>query len=370
MAAPPFPSDTHIGALPPHFWSAVLQRNNRFDGIFWYGVSTTGIYCRPSCPSRRPRPDRVRFFGTCEEAEAAGFRACLRCRPQAAGDPAAADVVAVCRRLAAAVAEGVEAADLSVAAVAAGQGLSDTTLHRRFRAVLGCTPAQFVESLRVAALRDRLRAGESIAEATYGAGFGSASRVYERSGAHLGMTPGAYARGGAGERIGVVVVATPLGALLVAGTATGLCAVRLGDDGEALRADLAAEFPAADLMDAETAVQDWAAALAAYVAGERPWPRLPVDVRGTAFQRRVWEALREIPAGATITYRDLAGRLGQPTAQRAVARAVASNPVALAVPCHRVVPAAGGTGGYRWGPERKARLLEAEAAKVPATEDA
>lgn len=361
MSAPTFPPESQEAAPPAHFWSAVLQRNNRFDGILWYGVTSTRIYCRPSCPSRRPRADRVCFFTACDAAEAAGFRPCRRCHPRAAASGAETDVVEVCRRLADAVAVGAEAADLGVAQVAAAQGLSDTTLHRRFRAVLGCTPAQFVESLRMDAFRSLLRAGESVTQATYGAGFGSGSRVYERSADHLGMTPAAYARGGAGERVGVVVTATPLGALLVAGTARGLCAVRLGDDAEALRRELRADLPAADLVEADEAVVAWAADLAAYVAGERPWPRLPVDVRGTAFQRRVWEALREIPPGATITYRDLAGRIGQPTAARAVARAVASNPVALAVPCHRVVPAAGGTGGYRWGPARKARLLRGEA---------
>ncbi|GAA0582638.1 bifunctional DNA-binding transcriptional regulator/O6-methylguanine-DNA methyltransferase Ada [Caenispirillum bisanense] len=360
MSVSPFPSDTAEGTDPSYFWSAVLQRNNRFDGIFWYGVTSTGIYCRPGCPSRRPRADRVRFFASCAAAEGAGFRPCLRCRPQAAEAPAAADVVAACRLLAAAVAEGAEAAEVTVEAVAASLGVSASTLHRRFRAVLGCTPAQVVEAFRMEVLRRLLRQGDGVASATYGAGFGSASRVYERSAAHLGMTPAAYARGGAGETLGAVVVPTPLGALLVAGTCRGLSAVRLGDDGDALWRELAAEFPAATIAEADPAVQAWAAGLSAWVAGARAWPQLPVDVRGTAFQRRVWEALQEIPAGATITYRDLAARIARPTAVRAVARAVACNPVALAVPCHRVVPAAGGTGGYRWGPERKARLLARE----------
>ncbi len=360
MSVSPFPPDTAEAADASYFWSAVLQRNNRFDGIFWYGVTSTGIYCRPGCPSRRPKPDRVRFFASCAAAEVAGFRPCLRCQPRAAEAPAAADVVAACRLLAAAVAEGAEAAEVTAEGVAAALGVSASTLHRRFRAVLGCTPAQVVEVYRMDTLRRLLRQGEGVAGATYGAGFGSASRVYERAAAHLGMTPAAYARGGAGETVGAVVVETPVGALLVAGTHRGLCAVRLGDDGDALWRELAGEFPAATLAEADAAVRAWAADLAAWVAGERAWPRLPVDVRGTAFQRRVWEALRDIPSGATITYRDLAGRIGQPTAARAVARAVASNPVALAVPCHRVVPAAGGCGGYRWGPERKARLLTRE----------
>jgi AraC family transcriptional regulator of adaptative response/methylated-DNA-[protein]-cysteine methyltransferase len=331
---------------PAAQWDIVLQRDARYDGAFVYAVRSTGIYCRPSCASRRPRREQVSFFPIPEAAERDGFRACLRCRPAAAraGDPAVALVREVCR------------------AIESGSDSLRRPTHqvtRAFKRVLGITPRQYRDARRVTRLKQELKRRPHVSPAVYEAGYGSSSRVYERAHDHLGMTPGRYARGGAGMEISYVVVQSPLGRLLVAATPRGVCRISLGDDVRALATDLAAEFPAARIHK-EDSLERWVSAILAYLDGSEPSLELPLDIRATAFQRLVWQELQRIPYGATRSYTDIARRIGQPKAIRAVARACATNPAALVIPCHRVVREDGDLGGYRWGIERKKALLERE----------
>jgi AraC family transcriptional regulator, regulatory protein of adaptative response / methylated-DNA-[protein]-cysteine methyltransferase len=343
-----------VGALitfssmsPTERWQAVMARDRRFDGAFVYAVRSTGIYCRPSCASRRPRRTQVTFFPIPEAAEREGFRACRRCHPAAANgsDPIVALVRDACR------------------AIAAGEPPRGDMrrLARAFKRVLGITPRAYAEARRVTRFKHELKRRKQVSPALYEAGYSSSSRVYERTDARLGMTPARYARGGAGVGIAYVTVPTSLGRLLVAATERGVCRVALGDNAGALEQDLFAEFPAARIVEDKSGkLRGWVTPILAYLDGHEPDLNLPLDIRATAFQRRVWQELQRIPFGQTRTYAEIAKRIGQPTAARAVARACATNPVALVIPCHRVVQAGGALGGYRWGAGRKQALLEKE----------
>ncbi len=341
-------------------WTAVAARDRRADGAFVYAVRSTGIYCRPSCPSRRPRPDRVEYFPHPPAAAAAGFRACRRC------DPDSVDPGPVARRVTAALAvlERAEADSTPSLTVLARQvGCSAAYLQRAFVRVLGVSPRDYAAARKLARFKSGLREGRTIADATFDAGFGSSSRVYEQAARALGMTPAQYRRGGAGLELRFTTAPCHLGVVLVAATERGVSAVSLGGSAEALVAGLRAEFPGAVLHEDGATLRESVHAVLRQIAGEFSATRdLPLDVRATAFERRVWSALQRIPAGACATYGELAAMIGAPGAARAVARACATNPLAVVVPCHRVVPAAGGTGRYRWGAERKAALLKAEKA--------
>lgn len=345
-------------------WSAVTRRDQTWDGRLFYGVRTTGIYCRPSCPSRRPRRDRVRFFATAGDAEAAGFRPCKRCRPteKATGQPPAA-----VRRALSYLDHHAEA-PVRLSELARATGLSAWHLQRTFKKFVGLSPREYALSRRADRLREGLRREGSVSRATYEAGFGSASRVYESAPRLLGMTPGAYRKGGAGMDIRYTIVASPHGQLLVGATDRGVCAVMLGEDEAALELDLAGQFPRATLVRVDEG-DAWLADLVRRVAlqVERPATTgdIPLDLVGTAFQWRVWRALVAIPPGETRTYQQLARAVGKPRAVRAVAGACAANRVAVVVPCHRVVRSDGSLGGYRWGLPRKEALLAQERA-VPA----
>ena len=330
-------------------WQAVLARDRRFDGAFVYAVRSTRVYCRPSCASRRPRRTQVTFFPIPEAAEREGFRACKRCHPaDAAGsDPAIALVRDACR-------------SLDVGRKPTGDAHK---LARAFKRVLGITPRQYADARRVTRFKHELRRRKQVTPALYEAGYGSTSRVYERTHAQLGMTPATYARGGAGVDIVFVTVPTALGRLLVAATERGVCRVTLGDNAATLEADLRREFDAARVRQEKGGrLEGFVEAILSYLEGREPHLDLPLDIRATAFQRRVWQELQRIPFGVTRTYSEVAKAIGggDPNARRAVARACATNPVALVIPCHRVIREDGGLGGYRWGVERKEALLDLE----------
>ena len=354
-----------LAIYPPHSelpldadlrWTAVLARDAAADGAFVYAVRTTHIYCRPSCPSRRPRRENVLFFPRPDAAESAGYRACRRCRP-GDGAPNELDIV---ERLCREMEENAESpADLTD--LAARAGLAPHRLARAFKRVTGITPRQYQEACRMRSLRTKLRDGDGITRALFDAGLSSTSRLYERAPQQLGMTPGAYKRGAPGLKVAYAIVASPLGRLLVAATARGICAVSLGSDDPELERALAAEFPKADIARDDQALTPWVGVILKHLRGEEPHLELPLDVQATAFQRRVWQALQQIPYGSTRTYSAIAKAIGKPTAVRAVARACATNPASLVIPCHRVIRGDGALGGYRWGVERKARLLEQEA---------
>lgn len=337
-------------------WDAIQARDRRFDGQFFFGVVTTGVYCRPSCPSRHPLPRNVRFFANPRDAEQAGLRPCLRCRPLT--DPAAP--IDELRRFI----ERHAAERVDLAALAARTGLSRFHLQRTFKAAVGLTPRQYLEAYRMGRLKEQLRRAKDVTEAVYEAGFGSASRVYERAGAQLGMTPREYRRGGEGVRMIYASLPSSLGLLMLAATERGLCFVQFGESEAELLSTLEREYPAARLEAAPDpppeSFQRWSDALADYLERGHPLAPLPVDLRGTAFQMRVWEHLRTIPHGQVQSYKEVAAAIGQPAAVRAVARACSANLVALAIPCHRVVRGSGVTSGYRWGVERKKALLKRE----------
>lgn len=343
-----------------HRWTAVLARDRDADGRFVYAVTSTGVFCRPSCASRRPRREYVRFFVAPGDAEQAGFRACLRCQPAGARPVSAAAraVADAAGYLRAHATESVVLADL-----ARRVRLSPSHLQRAFTAHTGLSPREFQAACRAEHFRTALRAGHDVTSATYEAGYGSPSRVSANRPTGAGLTPSAYRKGAPGVVITYAVLASALGRLLVAATAAGVCAVKLGAADSTLVDQLRAEFPAATVRPG-TLPGGWGRAITAAI-GARPatTPDVPVDVHGTAFQWRVWKALQAIPAGETRSYAEVAAAIGRPRAVRAVARACATNPVALVVPCHRVVPSAGGPGGYRWGVERKAALLRREAQK-------
>ncbi len=338
-------------------WKSLAARDADADGTYVYGVTSTGIYCRPSCPSRRPRADRVRFFNTRTEARQAGFRACKRCRPDTVG--LAQPGVEAVRRASAYLASHADQ-QVTLGQLARISAMSPHHLQRRFKAMVGVSPREYQAAVRAGKLRASLRDGRDVTTAIYEAGYGSPSRVYEAAPTGKGVTPSRYRRGGTGMRIEYSTVSSALGRVLVAATADGVCAVKLGDSDTSLVRDLRREYPSADLHANVKARTEWVKAIVDHLGGVAPSLDLPIDVQATAFQWKVWRALQKIPFGETRTYSTVAKAIGQPTAARAVARACATNPVCLIVPCHRVIPAAGGTGGYRWGAERKERLLSAE----------
>jgi len=338
-------------------WQAVLARDPApACGPFLYAVTTQGVFCRPGCPSRAPLRRNTRFFDGVAAAEAAGFRACRRCDPK--GERAALHAGAV--RAACDLIESAEAMP-SLADLAARAGYARHHFLRLFRDVTGVTPRSYAEGVRARRLQSALAAGDRVAEAVAGAGFGSESRVYEDTARHLGMTPGAARRGGRGETIRIAHAESALGPLLVGATEAGICFIGFAEAPEALEGDLRARFPNACVVPAGDTLADAVREVAAFIAEPTAALALPLDLRGTAFQRRVWEALRRIPLGETRTYAGLAAEIGNPAAVRAVARACARNPVSLAVPCHRVVGKDGDLTGYRWGVPRKAALLAGEA---------
>src|SRR5687768_10891513 len=344
------------------FWQAVMTRDARFDGQFVFAVSSTKVYCRPSCPSRRPRRERVSFFQMPDAAEKAGFRACLRCKPRnnASVDPQLALVQRVCKLL---DASG-EGETVTLAELAAQACVSAFHLQRTFKRVMGISPRQYVTARRFGNFKNLVREGESVTNALYDSGFNSSSRVYEQAAEELGMTPATYGRGGRGVTIDYTIVSSPLGRLLAAVTERGVCAVRMSDTDAELEQDLRAEFPEATIQRADAGLRETVHKILNHLTNNEPHFDLPLDVRSTAFQRQVWEKLRAIPYGQTMSYGEVAKALGKPGAVRAVGRACATNPVALVIPCHRVVREDQSLGGYRWGLERKKKLLHKEAADL------
>ncbi|WP_232314835.1 bifunctional DNA-binding transcriptional regulator/O6-methylguanine-DNA methyltransferase Ada [Oceanibaculum pacificum] len=337
-------------------WRQVLDRDPAAAGAFVYAVTSTHIYCRPTCPSRRPRRENVRFYAVPEAAEQAGYRPCKRCRPEAAvpADPRLAAVRRACRRI-----EQSENPP-GLETLAAEAGLSPFHFQRLFKQTVGISPKHYADARRQARLRHHLQKGEEVTSALYGAGYGSASRLYEKADAYLGMTPATYRKGGAGALIRYAMSDTPLGQLCVAATERGVCAVLLADDAVEALADLAAEFPKAQRLPDPEGLGEALQAILRHIAGQSPHIDLPLDIRATAFQRQVWDKLRQIPRGETRSYTDIAAALGAPQSVRAVARACASNPVAIVIPCHRVVRQNGDLAGYRWGLDRKRQLLAHE----------
>jgi AraC family transcriptional regulator of adaptative response/methylated-DNA-[protein]-cysteine methyltransferase len=341
-------------------WAAVVARDGDADGAFWYAVRSTGIYCRPTCRSRLPRRENVEFFAAREAAERAGFRPCKRCRPGGEGTTArhARLVARACRAMDRA-ADGAGRPP-TLAALAAEVGMSPHHFQRTFRAVTGVTPRQYLAARRRERLQRELATAAAVTDAIHGAGYASGSSVYGASGALLGMRPGDYARGGEGERIRFAAVPCSLGWLGIGATARGVAMIAFDDDPARLRTAAAARFPRAEIVDGDAEFARWIDRVVTLVEHPADGADLPLDVRGTAFQCRVWEALRAIPPGATTTYAALAKAVGRPAAARAVAGACAANGLAVAVPCHRALRADGGLAGYRWGVERKRALLERE----------
>ena len=336
-------------------WQMVLERRSERDGEFYYGVRTTGVYCRPGCPSRRPRRESVEFFDDTEAAERAGYRACRRCHPGEAGGQERA--LEQARRL---LEECGGESGLTLAELGRQVGLSPFHLQRVFKQRMGMSPHQYQQALRMERFRQQARRQASVTDALYEAGFGSGSRLYEAAATRLGMTPGEYRRRGRGITIRYEVFPSALGQVLIAATGRGLCSLRLGEDGEALVAELRSEFQDAELIADAAALTAYREALLAYLDGDETPLDLPLDLRATAFQTRIWQLLRQIPRGETRSYQQLAEAAGSPRAVRAVGSACASNPVALVIPCHRALRKSGELAGYRWGLQRKQALLEME----------
>lgn len=339
-------------------WAAVQAKDPAADGAFLYSVRTTGVYCRPSCAARPARRENVAFHETAEAARAAGFRPCKRCRPD---EPSLAERRAAAAALACRLIDEAETPPV-LDELAQAVGLSPHHFHRVFKAAVGVTPREYAAARRAARVREGLTQAGSVTQAIYDAGFNSGGRFYETAGQVLGMTPTAFRAGGRAETIRFAVGQCSLGAVLVAASARGVCAILLGDDPEALVRDLQDRFDRAELVGADADFEGLVAKVIALVEQPGQGLDLPLDVRGTAFQHRVWQALREIPAGGRVTYAEVAKRIGEPKAARAVAGACAANGLAIAIPCHRVVRQDGSLSGYRWGVERKAALLEREAA--------
>ena len=354
----PMPDDLRPSAADDARWAAVLARDpSPAIGPFLYAVTTQGVFCRPGCPSRAPLRRNTRFFADVPSAEAAGFRACKRCDPK--GERAGIHAAAI--RAACAMIEASETIP-SLAALADRAGYARHHFLRLFRDITGVTPRSYAESVRARRLSAALATGSRVADAVAEAGFGSESRVYEEPGRVLGMTPGAARRGGAGEVIRVALANSALGPLMIGATEAGICFLGFGEDEAGLRGDVMHRFPQARIVDAPEELAEAIRQVVAFIAEPKAALDLPLDLRGTAFQRQVWEALRRIPLGETRTYSGLAAEMGMPKATRAVARACAQNKVSLAVPCHRVVGADGDLTGYRWGVERKRALLAGEKA--------
>jgi AraC family transcriptional regulator of adaptative response/methylated-DNA-[protein]-cysteine methyltransferase len=336
-------------------WRAVVARDRRADGAFVYGVRSTKVYCRPSCASRQPRRDRVRFFDAPADAERSGYRACKRCRPDAVPrDPWLEKVGRACRYLA--------RTDRQVPLAELARKLGGSAFHfqRNFKRLVGVTPREYAEACRLGRVKRGLRSAHGVTEAVVDAGYGSSSRFYERAVPKLGMSPTVYRHGGAGMKIRYTIMDSPLGRLLVASTERGVCAVEMGTTDVELERTLASEYPAGSIVRDESPDPAWTREILARASGRRPRVDLPLDVQATAFQWRVWQALGDIPYGETRSYADLAAAIGRPTAARAVARACAANPVAIAIPCHRAISSDGRLSGYRWGASRKQGLIARE----------
>jgi AraC family transcriptional regulator of adaptative response/methylated-DNA-[protein]-cysteine methyltransferase len=354
-------------------WAAVLSRDKNADGCFVYAVRSTGIYCKPSCPSRKPLRQNATFFPLPAAAEQKGFRACRRCQPRSARprDTRTQAVARVCAAIdrhlqtGAGAAAGTTPEDfrLTLKSLSSGAGMGPYQLERAFRSVMGISPRQYADARRMHRLKSKLKKGDDVTTALYDAGFGSSSRLYERAPSHLGMTPATYRQGGAGMKIRYTIAASPLGRLLVGATERGISAVYLGQGDAPLEAALHEEYPRAEITRDRNGMDKWLGQILDHLRGHEPNLDLPTDLQATAFQRRVWQELRRIPYGSTRTYSQVARAIGQPTAVRAVARACATNPVSVVVPCHRVVREDGNLAGYRWGVERKRELLAHEAAR-------
>jgi AraC family transcriptional regulator of adaptative response/methylated-DNA-[protein]-cysteine methyltransferase len=337
-------------------WQAVLDRDSSLDGAFVFGVSSTGIFCRPSCPSKRARRENVTFFKSALEAEQAGYRACLRCRPKAVdGNPQSAMVRAMCRYIEQHIEDR-----LTLSLLAKEFRLSPFHLQRTFKAVLGVSPKAYIDACRLRQVKQNLQAGHDVTTALYAAGYGSSSRLYERTATQLGMTPDKYRRGAIAAVVRYTIANSPLGRMLIAATEKGICSIQFANNDAQLQQGLMREFPFATRRQDDAAMAEWRVSLTRLMEGREAHPSLPLDIRATAFQRRVWEALQKIPRGETRSYSAVAKKIGMPKATRAVARACATNPVAIAIPCHRVIREDGDLGGYRWGVERKEQLLALE----------
>ncbi len=334
-------------------WQQIMSRDARQDGRFVFAVRTTGVYCRPSCPSRRPRRDYVEFFRSPQAAERAGYRACLRCKPTQVSAQAQ-HVLRVTQIL------DSSESTLTLQELSRHVGLSPFHLQRLFKRATGLSPREYQAARRTQHVKSRLRDGADVTTSLYEAGYGSPSRLYESAGKQLGMTPAVYGKGGAGERITYTMVDSPLGRMLVAATKRGLCAVRFGDGAKLLERELREEFHAAEICQDDAALREIAAAILSGLAGQATLLDLPLDIRATAFQQKVWSALRQIPSGETRSYAAVAAVIGDRSATRAVARACATNPVAVVIPCHRVICGNGDLAGYRWGVQRKEQLLRRE----------
>jgi AraC family transcriptional regulator, regulatory protein of adaptative response / methylated-DNA-[protein]-cysteine methyltransferase len=339
-------------------WNAVVARDSAYDGVFVFAVSSTGVYCRPSCAARRPRRENVQFFLTPDAAEQGGYRACLRCRPRSvSGNTQADSVKAICRFIE-------QHLDELLTLDRLGKEFRQSPFHlqRRFKAVLGITPREYADSCRLRLLKRNLQAGDNVTTAMYDAGYGSSSRLYERTASQLGMTPDKYRRGAIAAMIRYTCADSLLGRMLIAATESGICSIQFArTDGELIEG-LKREFPFATRKVDDSGLRSWVDSLIEHMRGGDFDASLPLDIRATAFQRRVWTYLQSIPFGATRSYSEVAKGIGRPTAVRAVARACATNPVAVAIPCHRVVREDGTMGGYRWGIERKKALLAMEQA--------
>jgi AraC family transcriptional regulator, regulatory protein of adaptative response / methylated-DNA-[protein]-cysteine methyltransferase len=340
-------------------WQAIQQRDRGRDGQFVLAVRTTGIYCRPSCPAKQPNRKNVLFFADADAAERAGFRACRRCAPRAPLAPREAMVA----RATAWLDEHVEDR-VTLSRLAEAVGVSPAHLQRTFTDVTGVSPRQYLAARRLENAKTHLRNGEDVTTAIFAAGYGSSSRFYEQARSQLGMSPASYRNGGVGMRIAYAIADSPLGRVLVAGTERGVCSVSLGSQDAALEALLAAEFPHATIRRDDALIRPWLDEVLASLQGRPPLLTFPLDTAGTPFQREVWQELRAIPAGERRTYGEVAARLGKPRAARAVANACAANPVAIVIPCHRVVRGDGRIGGYRWGAERKRALLASEQSRA------
>ena len=338
------------------WWEAVLARDASHDGEFFFAVSSTGVYCRPSCAAKRPRRENVTFFRRLEEAEKAGYRACLRCRPKVAGrSPQTETVRQICRFIE-------QHLDEPVTLERLGEefGQSPFHLQRTFKKALGITPKAYADSCRMGLLKRNLQAGRTVTNALYDAGYSSSSRLYERTASQLGMTPDKYRRGAVAATIRYTCTESPLGRMLVAATEKGICAIQFGDTDDELVEGLKREFPFAVRKRDDESMRSWTSTLLNQIAGHKPNRSLPLDIQATAFQKRVWTHLQSLPFGTTQSYGEVAKAIGQPSAARAVARACATNRIAIAIPCHRVVREDGDLAGYRWGVERKKTLLQME----------
>lgn len=338
-------------------WEAVLHRDERYDRQFVYAVKTTGIYCRPSCPSRKPHFENVEFFVTGEMAKEAGYRPCQRCRPDVDGRvEAQVDLmVDICRYL-----EQPHEHIPTLVELAERFAMSPYHLQRTFKRVVGVSPYQYADTYRQDRLKEYLKESDTVTDALYAAGYGASSRLYEQSDDMLGMSPITYREGGEAMNIIYTIVPCRLGYLMVAATERGICRIGIGDSKAALASELTAEFPSASIERDEATLETWVTVLTDFIDGNSQVLDLPLDIQATSFQRKVWEALRSIPYGSTHSYQEIAAAIGQPTAARAVAQACAKNPVAMAIPCHRIVRQNGAPGGYRWGIERKKALLRHE----------